>query len=75
MSVRGLAARHVGQIAVFEAAPKLFYASEYFEALKGSMRDARVYFMTDSVHDPRVDLDLSDTLVGADVFRKGDEGQ
>jgi regulator of protease activity HflC (stomatin/prohibitin superfamily) len=72
MSARGLAARHLGRIAVWEAAPKLFYASEYFDALKGAMADSRVYFMSDSVRNPRVDLDLSDTMVGADVFRKGD---
>lgn len=73
MSARGLAARHQGRIAVWAAAPRLFYASEYFDAIKTAMAEARVYFMSDSVRDPRVELDLSDVMSGADFFRKEEQ--
>lgn len=73
MGARGLAARHDGRIAVFEAAPRLFYVSEYFDAMRSAMKDSRVYIMSDSVRDPRIDLNLFDAMVGADVFRVDDQ--
>jgi len=73
MSARGLAARHAGRIAVWQAAPKLFYASEYFASLSAAMADSRVYIVSDSVRDPRIDLDLMDIMVGADMFRASEQ--
>lgn len=73
MSARGLAARHAGRIAVWQAAPKLFYASEYFASLSSAMAESRVYIVSDTVRDPRIDLDLMDVMVGADFFRPGDQ--
>jgi len=73
MSARGLAARHAGRIAVWQAAPKLFHASEYFASLSAAMADSRVYIVSDGVRDPRIDLDLMDVMVGADVFRPGEQ--
>jgi modulator of FtsH protease HflK len=73
MGARGLAARHKGLIAVWEAAPQLFYATEYFESLREAMADARVYLMSDDVRDPRIELDLTDTMIGAEIFNPAAE--
>lgn len=75
MGARGLAARHQGRVAVWEAAPQLFYTHEYLDALRTAMIDSRVYFMSDNVRDPRIDLDLNDTSVGAEVFRPSEENK
>jgi regulator of protease activity HflC (stomatin/prohibitin superfamily) len=73
MSARGLAARHAGRIAVWQAAPELFYVSEYFASLSSAMADSRVYIVSDSVRDPRIDLDLMDIMIGADTFRASEQ--
>jgi modulator of FtsH protease HflK len=60
MKARGLAEEYKGRLVAYEAAPQLYRANTYFEAMMGAMRDARVY-ITDDNAQARVDLAEKDT--------------
>lgn len=68
MGERGRAARYQGQIAAFEANPKLFQVSQYLESLQAAIKDARVYVTDDSVPNLRLNWDIKDVDNGAATF-------
>lgn len=68
LGMRGTAARHKGQLALYEASPAYYKASRYFEAMKAAMANARVYITSEEIPDLRTDIDLKDKNVGVDVF-------
>lgn len=68
MGERGLAARYEGQLASYHAAPFLYRATQYFEALKGAMAGARVFITSDKVPDLRIEWDLKDQETATNVF-------
>ncbi len=70
MGTRGAAARHEGQLALYNAAPEYFRASRYFDALAQAMRGTRVYVTSDDVPTPRFDIDLKSKDMGVDIFQK-----
>ncbi len=70
MGLRGRAARYEGQLALFNAAPNLYRANLYFDAMKFAMKDARVYITSDDIPNLRIDTDLQDKDIGVDLFRK-----
>ncbi|HLO42614.1 MAG TPA: SPFH domain-containing protein, partial [Phycisphaerales bacterium] len=69
MGDRGRAARYNGQIAAFEAAPEVFKAGEYFDALRAALGKSRVYIVGDKVDDLRLDIELKDVDTGVGTFR------
>ncbi len=70
MGTRGMAIRHQGQLAMYDAAPEYYRASLYFEALKAAMAKTRVYITSDDVADLRIDADLKNKDLGVDIFEK-----
>lgn len=68
MSERGRAARYLGQIDAYEAAPQLFQVSQYLDSLRDAIKDARVYVTDDTVPDLRVLWDIKDVDNGAATF-------
>ncbi len=58
MSQRGLAARHAGRSAAYRAAPAVYRASLYFDALADLAANARVYIS--AFDDARIRLNLED---------------
>lgn len=72
MSVRGIAARHQGRTAMYEASPQLFKAREYFTTMRDVLKDARLYITPKS--GLVVDFDVKDKDFGQDVFTPGKPG-
>lgn len=70
MSERGRAARYRGQVVAYTAAPEIYKAGLYFDALKTAMADARTYITTPDV---TMRLQLEDRDTGANVFDPGSE--
>ncbi len=70
MGERARAERYLGQLASFRAAPEIFKASLYFDALKAAMADSRVYITSDKIPDLRITTQLFDKESGTDVFRE-----
>lgn len=68
MDARARAARYAGHLAGYRAAPNVYSASLYLEALRDAMKDSRVYIVPDSV---RMVLRLEDREQGVDVFNPG----
>jgi len=68
MDARGRALRYSGQLALLEAAPSVFAASLWFEALKEMMSNARVYIVGRGVEDVHVIYDLKDPDSSIDQF-------
>ncbi|MBS0186739.1 MAG: hypothetical protein JSS51_01645 [Planctomycetes bacterium] len=68
MSERARSERYAGQLASFLAAPEIFKASLYFDALKVAMADSRVYITSDKIPDLRVTTQLFDRQSGTNVF-------
>lgn len=73
MGERGRASRFAGQSASYRAAPLVYQAGEYFQALREAMAGARVYIVSDKVPDFRVQANLEDVDTGVGTFTpKGD---
>ncbi|MGH7242667.1 MAG: SPFH domain-containing protein [Phycisphaerales bacterium] len=70
MGERARAERYAGQLASFLAAPEIFKASLYFDALKIVMADSRVYITSDKIPDLRVTTQLFDRQSGTNVFQE-----
>lgn len=68
MSARALASRYTGQVALWEASPDLYRTTKFFDAFRESIRDARLYVVSDSVEQLNGVLDLKDVNLGVDVF-------
>ena len=68
MSERGRAALLRGQDTAYRASPALFRSKRYFEAMLGSMEQARVYLTPADLPGLNVRLELQDNDVGTDVF-------
>ena len=58
MGERAKATLFEGQAAAFSAAPGLYRATRYFEAVRGAMEDARVYLVDDGFADLTVRVEL-----------------
>jgi regulator of protease activity HflC (stomatin/prohibitin superfamily) len=65
MNERGLAALHAGQVASYDAAPDLYRAKKYFDALREAMADARVYVVPEELAWIRFQLEDQGTT---DIF-------
>lgn len=74
MSERARASRYQGQVESYRAAPTIYMAGLYFDALKSAMRDARTYITSPDVY---MRMQLEDTDTGVAVFNPGedDEGE
>jgi hypothetical protein len=72
MSIRGMAARQQGRVALFNAAPNLYKAREYFGTLQDIMKDARVYITPEK--GLMLDYDLKDKDFGQDIFKNNTIG-
>lgn len=66
MGERGQAALHVGQVASYEAAPDLYRAQKYFEAMVQAMSGARVFIVPE--HLGLVNIELQDQDTAGTVF-------
>ncbi len=67
MDARARAEQHAGEIAQYEAAPAVYIARKYFDALRELMKDKRVYIVADS-DSLEVRVDLHDTAIGGNLF-------
>lgn len=67
MSVRGRAARYLGQLALYEAAPTVFLTNQYFDAMRHLTTDARLIIVGDR-GSTRYDVDLTDKELNSNVF-------
>jgi modulator of FtsH protease HflK len=63
---------YVGQLSTYLAAPQLYTASLYFDAIRESMSGARV-FITDPQSKLRLVYDVKDNRDGGAAFNPGDE--
>lgn len=68
MAERGRAALLRGQNTAFMAAPSLFRSKLYFDALRESMADARVYLTPESIPGLHIRLELQDGMSGRDIL-------
>lgn len=75
MSERGRAARYQGQLAAYRAAPVVYKADLYFDAMRSMIMDARLYITSDLVPDLRIEMDLHDRESTLDIFGGGDEDE
>ena len=73
MSIRGMAARQQGRVALFSAAPNLYKAREYFGTLQFIMKDSRVYITPEK--GLMLDYDLKDKDFGQDIFKNNTIGE
>ncbi|MDX9911286.1 MAG: SPFH domain-containing protein [Phycisphaerales bacterium] len=71
MGERARVAMFAGQRASYEAAPLVYKAGLYFDALAEVMRDARVFLV--GVDNPKIRIDAQTQQIGTDVFRRMDE--
>lgn len=70
MAERGRAARYKGQEIAYLAAPEIYKAGLYFDALKKAMKDARTYITSPDVV---MRMQLEDRDTGVDVFDPGED--
>lgn len=68
LDARARAARYAGHLANYGAAPEVYMASLYFQALKDAMADSRVYIAPERA---RFVWRLEDRETGVDVFNPG----
>jgi regulator of protease activity HflC (stomatin/prohibitin superfamily) len=68
MGERGKAALFAGQVAGYRAAPAVYMASKYFDALLETMRSARVYLTSEQLDDLRVILELQTRDTSLELF-------
>ena len=68
MGERGKAALFLGQVSGFRAAPTVYMASKYFEALLETMRSSRVYVTSENFEDLRVILELQTRDTSLELF-------
>ncbi|RMH12051.1 MAG: hypothetical protein D6695_07830 [Planctomycetota bacterium] len=66
MGERGQAALHEGQVASYEAAPQVYRAKKYFEALSQAMADARVYIVPERIGN--ITIELQDKDAATPIF-------
>ncbi len=64
--------QYMGQLSTYLAAPELFMASLYFDTMRESMQNGRV-FITDPKANLRLVYDLKDKQDGSSAFNPGDE--
>lgn len=57
MDERGRASRHIGRMAAYRAAPTVFRAQQYLDALRDMAFDARVFILAHDVPHVRLDFD------------------
>lgn len=68
MDARARAELHAGEIANFNAAPSVYVARKYFDALKDLIKDKRVYIVADANDGLEVRVDLHDAAIGGNLF-------
>ncbi|HEX8877921.1 MAG TPA: SPFH domain-containing protein [Phycisphaerales bacterium] len=68
MGERARAVRYSGLLESFKAAPELFKASLYFDALRTALADARLFVTSDRLPDLRITAELQDKDTGTNVF-------
>jgi len=68
MGERARAALYQGQLAAYEASPRLFRSSRYFDALREAIRESRVFLTAKDVSDLTVRLEMETRDTGVDVF-------
>lgn len=64
------ALRYEGKVRSFVAAPLVYRASLYFETLRESLVDSRIYLVSGDIPDFRVTTELQDDPVGIGLFQK-----
>jgi len=69
------AIRYKGRIKAFLAAPLVYRAGLYFDALKDSLKDSRIYLVSSDIPDLHVRAELQDKEIGLDLFTKNAEDQ
>jgi len=67
MTVRGIAARQQGRMALFAAAPSQYKANAYFSTLRSIMLDSRVFITPEK--GLIIDFDAKDKDFGQDIFK------
>jgi regulator of protease activity HflC (stomatin/prohibitin superfamily) len=72
MGDRARATRYAGQLAAYQAAPDLFRAAAYFDTLRDSLANSRLYISNSNVD---VRVELQDRESGIDVFKPKTEGE
>jgi len=77
MGERGKAALFAGQVAGYRAAPALYMASRYFDALLETMAESRVYLTSEKLDRLRVILELQTRDTSIELFdpEAGSESQ
>lgn len=73
MKIRGLAARHAGRQQLYEASPEIYRYQTYFEALKDTMKGARVYIVPSQNF--ILDFENKDKDFGQDIFKNFTTGE
>lgn len=68
MRERGRAARYAGQLASYTAAPAVYKASLYYDALREAFANSRLYITSDDVQNLHIRTELQDRDSGVDVF-------
>lgn len=68
MDARSRAEQHAGEIANYEAAPSVYVARKYFEALRDLIKDKRVYIVADANDGLEIRVDLHDAAIGGNLF-------
>jgi regulator of protease activity HflC (stomatin/prohibitin superfamily) len=68
MDARARAEQHAGEIANYEAAPSVYIARKYFDALQELIKDKRVYIVNDDSDGLEVRVDLHDAAIGGNLF-------
>jgi regulator of protease activity HflC (stomatin/prohibitin superfamily) len=75
MRARGNAARHQGTVALFNAAPDIFRAGEYFNAMSTFLDGASVMVVPSTSGNLRITFDGQQKDSGIDVFRSATSEQ
>jgi len=68
MDEHGRAVLFRAQRQAYEAAPRLFRSSAYFDALVEAIKDSRVYLTPGDLRSLKIRMDLIDSERGADIF-------
>ncbi len=67
--------RYQGRVKAFTAAPLVYRADLYFDALRDSLKDSRIYLVSADIPNLHVRTDLQDKEIGVDLFTKGPDDQ
>jgi len=73
LSARGEASRFLGKAGLYEASPKVFTYTNYFDSMKTALADTRVILMPEAGERTWVDVDLASKDLGTDIFKSGKE--